>query len=104
MRASMVAVTLSVLALGACASDPGPVEPYAFVGIWDCGVATFVFTNTSYNNGSTTIPIRTATQSGRNFMLYLEGGSKVALGAVTATGLTWVSSATGDQLNCRRVN
>jgi hypothetical protein len=104
MRAGAVVACLSALVLAACTNDDGPVEPYAFVGIWDCGVATFVFTNTSYNNGSATIPIRTVTQSGRNFVLYLDGGYKVALGAVTPTGLTWVSSATGDQLNCRRVN
>jgi hypothetical protein len=27
----------------------------------------------------------------------------LALGAVTATGLTWVSGQTGDQFNCVRV-
>jgi hypothetical protein len=104
MRVSAAIACLSAPLLVACGRDDGPVEPYAFVGIWDCGVATFVFTNTSYNNGFTTIPIRTVTQSGRNFVVYLDCGTKVALGAVTQTGLTWVSSVTGDQFNCRRVN
>lgn len=96
--------SLGLLAvLAACVSVDGPSEPYAFVGSWDCGVETFTFTNTTYNNGSTTAVIRAVSQDGRNFTLFFADGYKIALGAVTETGLTWVSGATGDQFNCRRV-
>jgi hypothetical protein len=88
----------------ACVSQPtGPSEPYAFVGSWDCGVETFTFTNTTYNDGTTTWPIQTVAKDGRNYTLRFGNGYVLGLGAVTATGLTWVSGQTGDQFNCRRV-
>jgi hypothetical protein len=103
MRSSVVAP----LALGlsvACTPAQGPDEPYPFVGTWDCGVATFRFTNTSYFNGSQTFGLRSVARNGSNYLLYLDNGEKVALGLVTSTGLTWVSGQTGDQFNCVRVN
>jgi hypothetical protein len=93
------------LALAACADAPtGPTEPYAFVGSWDCGVETFTFTNTTYNNGSDTFPIQHVSRNDRNYTLRFANGYVIALGAVTATGLTWVSGTTGDQFNCVRAN
>lgn len=50
MSARLLALPVC-LALGACVQETGPSEPYAFVGSWDCGVETFTFTNTTYNNG-----------------------------------------------------
>jgi hypothetical protein len=93
---------LLLLLLAACVAQE-PAEPYAFVGSWDCGVEVFSFTNTSYNDGTNTYPIRSVAQDGRNYTLFIEGGFKVGLAAVTATGLTWISGTTGDQLNCRRL-
>lgn len=90
--------------IAACAREPAPAAPYAFTGSWDCGVATFRFTNTSYFNGSETYPIRTVSREGDNYTLYLEGRPRIFLALVTETGLTWVSAASGDQFNCRRVN
>jgi hypothetical protein len=92
------------LALAACTQDSGPSEPYAFVGRWDCGVQTFSFTNTTYNNGTDTYPILNVARDGRNYTLRFANGYVIALGAVTDTGLTWVSGTTGDQFNCVRVN
>ncbi|MGL4234971.1 hypothetical protein [Tabrizicola sp.] len=92
------------LALPACVDDSGPSDPYAFVGSWDCGVETFTFTNTTYNNGTNTYPILNVGRSGDNYTLRFANGYVVALGAVTETGLTWVSGTTGDQFNCVRVN
>jgi hypothetical protein len=94
-----------LLALPACVSEPsGPSEPYAFVGSWDCGVETFTFTNTTYNDGTNTYPIQNVAKNGSNYTLRFGNGYVLALGAVTATGLTWVSGQTGDQFNCVRVN
>ena len=94
----------ALLALSACMSEPkGPTEPYAFVGSWDCGVETFTFTNTTYNDGTSTYPILNVARNDRNYTLRFANGYVVALGAVTATGLTWVSGTTGDQFNCVRV-
>lgn len=92
------------LCLPACMPEPqGPSEPYAFVGSWDCGVGTFTFSNTSYNDGARTYPIQTVAKNGSNYTLRFDNGYVLALGAVTATGLTWVSGQTGDQFNCVRV-
>jgi hypothetical protein len=93
-----------ILSLAACMDDTGPSEPYAFVGTWDCGVQVFTFTNTTYNDGTNTYPILNVSRDDRNYTLTFANGYVVALGAVTETGLTWVSGATGDQFNCRRVN
>jgi hypothetical protein len=102
MRLALILSPLA-LALAACGGQQGPVEPYAFVGRWDCGVATFAFTNTTYNDGTNSYAIRSVARDGDNYTLYIAGGFKVGLGLVTATGLTWVSGTTGDQFNCRRV-
>lgn len=90
-------------AVAACVSD-GPIEDYAFVGTWDCQVETFTFTNTTYSYGDKTLPIKAVRQDNRNFTLYFADGYVIGLGAVTATGMTWVSGASGDQFNCKRVN
>lgn len=91
------------LGLAACVQQTGPSEPYAFVGRWDCGVSVFTFTNTTYNNGDTTYPIQSVSRDGRSYTLRFANGYVIALAAVTDTGLTWVSGASGDQFNCRRL-
>lgn len=95
--------TVFLLGLAGCVSQVPSADPYPFVGSWDCGVATFRFTDTTYNNGSNTYAIRSVARDGRNFTLWLGDGSTIGLAAVTETGLTWVSGRTGDQFNCRRV-
>jgi hypothetical protein len=93
------------LALAGCNDEPsGPTEPYPFVGRWDCGVDIFTFTNTTYNNGAETFPLQSVRRDGSNYTLRFANGYMIGLGAVTATGLTWVSGTTGDQFNCVRVN
>lgn len=93
-----------LMSLAACVPGSGPSETYAFVGSWDCGVDTFTFTNTTYNNGTDTYAIQNVARDGNNYTLRFGNGYVLALGAVTATGLTWVSGQTGDQFNCVRVN
>jgi hypothetical protein len=94
---------LAALALAACTTDPGPSEPYAFVGTWDCGTDRLSFTNTTYNDGTNSYPIQFVARDGMNYTLRFANGYIMALAAVTETGLTRVSGQTGAQLNCRRV-
>ena len=94
----------ALVGLAACAPAEAPIAGYAFVGSWDCEVETFTFTNTSYHNGAETLPIKAVEAHGRDFTLYFADGYLIALAAVTETGMTWVSGATGDQFNCKRVN
>ncbi len=93
---------LALLALSACVANDGPSDPYAFVGAWDCGGTMLTFTDTTYNDGTGTYPIRSVARDGRNYTLRFANGYIMALAAVTETGLTRVSGTTGDQLNCRR--
>ncbi|MES2539614.1 MAG: hypothetical protein V4583_03380 [Pseudomonadota bacterium] len=103
MSARLLAALPLCLALGGCVQETGPSEPYDFVGSWDCGFQTFTFTNTTYNEGTTTYPIGNVARSGDNYTLRFSNGYVIALGAVTSTGLTWVSGQSGDQFNCVRV-
>jgi hypothetical protein len=100
---SLGAAVCAALVLAACVADDGPSDDYAFVGSWDCGVETFTFTNTTYDDGTNTYPIRSVRRDDRNYTLRFDNGFLLALGAVTDTGLTWVSGTTGDTLNCRRL-
>jgi hypothetical protein len=91
------------LGLAACAPEPVPVEPYPFAGTWDCGAQTFTFTDTTWNNGTQTLPILSVARDGWNYTLFFPSGYMFALVAVTETGMTWVSGKTGNKLNCRRL-
>jgi hypothetical protein len=64
---------------------------------------TISFTNTSYNDGTANYPIRNVARDDSNYTLRFGNGYVIALGAVTPTGLTWVSGQTGTQMNCVRV-
>ncbi len=93
---------LAALALTACVADDGPSDPYAFVGIWECGTARLTFTSATYDDGTSSYPIRAVARDGMNYTLRFANGYIMALAAVTETGLTRVSGTTGAQLNCRR--
>lgn len=103
MTKTLIALPLAAV-LAACVSPTPSRVSYAFAGTWDCEVATFTFTDTTYNNGSETLRIKAVEQDGNNYTLYFADGYLIGLGAVTDTGMTWVSGATGDQFNCRRLN
>ncbi len=104
MRILILIALPGLFGLAACVEADSPAAVYSFVGSWDCGVAVLSFTNTTYNNGSETRAIKAVEADGRNYKLYFADGYLIGLGAVTETGMTWVSGATGDQFNCRRVN
>ena len=93
---------LAALALAGCGANEGPAVPYAFVGTWDCGSTVLTFTNSTYDDGTSTYPILAVGRDGDNYTLRFANGYIVALAAVTDTGLTQVTSASSAQLNCRR--
>ena len=49
-------ILFATAALGALASVPARAGTYPFEGTWNCEVAVFSFTATTYNNGSATAP------------------------------------------------
>ena len=97
---------LALLALTACVDAPDPVvdaPAYPFVGAWDCGVATFTFTATSYNNGSETLPIETVIPRANSFVLGFADGYSLSLDMEGADRMQWLSGTTGDAFDCTRL-
>lgn len=104
MRIARTAVGVAIgLWLSVCAGLAETAAPYAFVGAWDCEVATFTFTDTTYNNGSEDLPIRKITEDGGAFQLDFDDGYMISLGNVTDTTMDWVSGETYDQFACKRI-
>jgi hypothetical protein len=77
-----------------------------FVGSWDCGVSTFTFTKSNYNNGMGDVvainKIETFTTG--TYGLTMENGYLVGLTDVGAQTMTWSSPQSGDSFDCRRVS
>jgi hypothetical protein len=95
---------LPLIATAACVPPPaGPATAYPFVGAWDCEIATFTFTDTTYDNGSETLPIRAIDQSGNAYTLGFDDGYVVTLGMNADGTMSWLSGATGDQFTCQRL-
>jgi hypothetical protein len=92
------------LGLAGCVSTPAPIDPYPFVGTWDCEGRNLTLTNTSYDDGSQVLPIRSVSREGRSYNLLFPNGNLIGLAAVTDTGMTWVSGKSGNQRVCRRLS
>jgi hypothetical protein len=78
-------------------------QNYPFVGRWDCEVATFTFTNTTYNNGSETMRMTKVEKKGNIYILTFPKNYRIGLSSISATRMTWASETTGDGFNCKRV-
>lgn len=92
-----------ILGLSVSAALADATPRYPFVGTWDCEVALFTFTDTTYNNGSEDLPIRSVSEDGTNFELNFDDGYMISLGGVTETSMSWVSGETFDQFECTRI-
>ena len=60
-----------------------------FLGTWDCEVAIFTFTPTTYNNGSDT--------------LLFADDYFITLSGFTGDSMGWFSEASGDNFSCTRI-
>lgn len=98
MRKSVLAAALlCVWPLAAQAED------YPFVGRWDCEVATFTFTNTTYNNGSETLRMTKVEKRGQNYILTFPRNYRIGLSGITATRMEWLSGESGDGFTCKKL-
>ena len=95
--------TLSLFLFCLLASQASAAEKYPFVGKWDCQVATFTFTNTTYSNGTDTMPITKVKKVGDGYELSFADGYKSRVGRIKANTMFWVSFATGDGFSCKRL-
>jgi len=96
MRILVGAVLLAAAHVPAQAGSP-------FVGKWDCGVATFTFTETTYNNGSETLRMTKVEKDGGDYTLSFPNDYKIMLTGIKANAMTWISGESGDDFQCKRV-
>lgn len=97
-------LTIAFLALGASLSTASAQTPtYPFVGKWDCEVATFTFTDKTYNNGSETLRMTRVEKKGAGYELSFPKNYKVMVGNFKGATMSWLSGASGDGFTCKRV-
>lgn len=95
----LLAGALVALVAGAL---PGHAAGYPFLGNWDCGVATFSFSPTVYNNGSEDMPIQEVQEGTDNsWTLLFADDYFITLSGITDTEMGWLSSS-GESLECTR--
>jgi hypothetical protein len=93
----VAAITL-VTAVPGFAADDAP-----YTGRWDCGVATFSFTKDTYDSGEGPMPIRKVEKEDGNYILSFDKGYQIGLSSVTKTSMQWLSMASGDTFDCKRL-
>jgi hypothetical protein len=91
------AVAASAFAAPAFAKDE-----YPFIGKWDCGVGVFTFTDKIYNNGSEDLEIRKIEEDGGAYTLTFADDYVIAV-SVDGDTMNWMSLASGDGFECKKV-
>jgi hypothetical protein len=92
----MVAFALYALA------TPASADELPFVGRWDCGVGTFLFTSEAYNNGSDDLPIQEVQEgTDGSYTLFFADDYTITLSGFTGDEMGWLSSS-GESLECTR--
>ena len=92
------ALLLTLLSAGSAAA----AEPL-YLGSWDCEVATFTFTETTYSNGDTPMPIRKIEREDGNYHFFFDDDYSFWVSGLTKTSMQWLSDASGDSFSCTRV-
>jgi len=93
--------------IGACANflalaTAAPAADRPYLGMWDCEVATFTFTDETYNNGSEDMPILESQEgTDGSWTLFFDGDYMITLSGFRGDKMGWMSSS-GETLNCRR--
>jgi hypothetical protein len=83
-------------------ATPASAEDLPFIGNWDCGVGTFVFTSETYNNGSDDLPILEAQEgTDGSYTLFFADDYTITLSGLTGDEMGWLSSS-GESLECKR--
>jgi hypothetical protein len=104
MRPSALAFLILILVAPPALAQTALPGSVPYVGVWDCSVAWFTFTNETYNpGGSSVMQVTSVTVDGDDYALGFSNNYRLALLDVTDTTMTWHSPATGDDLACTRV-
>lgn len=101
MRLDVIAAA-AVIALATTAPGSAAGDAH-YLGSWDCGVATFSFTKDTYDAGEGPMPIRKVEKEDGNYILSFDDNYQIGLSSVTPTSMQWLSMASGDMFDCKRV-
>jgi hypothetical protein len=81
---------------------PAAADELPFVGHWNCGVGTFIFTSETYNNGSDDLPIQEVQEgTDGSYTLFFADDYMITLSGFTGSEMGWLS-ASGESLDCTR--
>jgi hypothetical protein len=97
---TMKPVLFAGLVLAAC-TPAATAEPYPFEGRWDCEVAEFTFTATTYNPGDQELEILDIAQDDNQYTLTFADNYQVFLTMGDDGTMAWLSSETGDGFLCK---
>ncbi len=98
-----VALSLSMLTASAGTGFAASSGKAPYVGRWDCGVGVFTFTTDTYDPGDGPLKIAKIEQKDGDYHFMFEDGYGFWVSGVTATGMGWLSDASGDAFDCKRV-
>ncbi|WP_455271162.1 hypothetical protein [Rhizobium herbae] len=101
MRLDVIAATAVISLATAAPAFAAGDAPY--IGRWDCGVATFSFTKDTYDAGEGPMPIRKVEKEDGNYILSFDDNYQIGLSGVTKTSMQWLSMASGDTFDCKRL-
>ena len=96
--------TIAALAAFLAATSTLAAGDTPYVGSWDCGVATFTFTTETYDAGEGPMPIRKVDKEDANYILSFDDGYQIGLSGITDSSMQWLSMASGDTFDCKRLN
>ncbi len=100
----MLRSTATLLAIGIAGCAAATEPPLPFEGKWDCGVAVFTFTATTYFNGTDTLPILSIDSEDNARILTFADDYQIAVTRNADGTLDWLSMASGDMFTCTAVN
>ena len=104
MPARLSRKTLALAFAALCALPAAAADKWPFLGRWDCGVAEFTFTRTTYNNGSDDMPIKKVEKNkDGSYTLRFADGYSIGLSGFTGKTMGWFSPESGDSFECRRI-
>ena len=101
-RVLAMRMRVAILAFAAGVSGASAQTQYPFAGTWDCEVATFTFTDKTYNNGSETLRMTKVEKRGDAYELSFPKNYKVMVGGFKADTMSWMSGETGDAFTCKK--
>ncbi|MBN9031313.1 MAG: hypothetical protein J0I23_16050 [Rhizobiales bacterium] len=98
-----IVLSLCILGLGAGTGFAAGARQPPYVGRWDCGVGVFTFTADTYDPGDGPLKIDRIQQQDGDYHFMFEDGYGLWVSGITTTRMGWLSDASGDAFDCKRI-